>query len=691
MPRETPIERYRNIGIAAHIDAGKTTTTERILYYTGVSHRMGEVHEGTAVMDWMEQEQERGITITAAATTCYWRGHRINIIDTPGHVDFTIEVERSLRVLDGVVAVFCAVGGVEPQSETVWRQADRYRVPRIAFVNKMDRTGADFERVVEEIRGRLGANAIPVQIPLGREEDFRGVIDLIAWKARVWDDESLGRRYEDVPVPEAWVPEAERVRERMLELLADVDEGILEDYVAGRAPDEGRVRAALRRATLELKGVPVLCGAAFRNKGIQLLLDAIVHYLPSPVDLPPYEGYAVDGDGRVVRRASDDEPFAALAFKVMTDPYVGQLTFFRVYSGTLKAGSYVYNPKQRKKERIGRILEMHANERREIDAVYAGDIAAAVGLKNTVTGDTLCDPAEPVVLETIQVPTPVISVAIEPKSQADQEKLAVSLAKIATEDPSFQVRVDEETGQTIISGMGELHLEIIVDRLMREFQVAANVGKPMVAYRETLCGPARAEGRFVRQTGGRGQYGHVVIEVEPLDPEEGFRFESRIAGGVVPREYVPAVEKGIAEALDRGLLAGYPVVGVKVALVDGSYHEVDSSEMAFKIAASMAMKNAAQRAGVKILEPVMEVEVVTPEAFLGDVIADLNARRGKIQEMDQRAGARVVKAAVPLAEMFGYATQLRSRTQGRATFTMQFSHYQEAPDKVAREVVARAV
>ena len=691
MPRQTPIERYRNIGIAAHIDAGKTTTTERILYYTGVSYRLGEVHEGTAVMDWMEQEQERGITITAAATTCYWQGHRINIIDTPGHVDFTIEVERSLRVLDGMVAVFCAVGGVEPQSETVWRQADRYLVPRIAFVNKMDRTGADFRRVVGEIRDRLGANAIPIQVPLGSEEGFRGVIDLIGWKARVWDDESLGQRYEDVAIPEEWLPEAERMREQMFEALADADESVLEAYVAGRMPEPADIRAALRRATLELKGIPVLCGAAFRNKGVQMLLDAIVHYLPSPLDVPPYEGFRVDGEGRVVREASDDEPFAALAFKVMTDPYVGQLTFFRVYSGTLRAGSYVYNPKHRKKERVGRILEMHANERREIEAVCAGDIAAAVGLKNTVTGDTLCDPAHPVILETIDVPTPVISVAIEPRSQADQEKLGVSLAKIATEDPSFHVRVDEETGQTIISGMGELHLEIIVDRLMREFHVEANVGKPTVAYREALQGPARAEGRFVRQTGGRGQYGHVVIEVEPLGPEEGFRFENRVVGGAIPREYIPAVEKGIAEALDRGMLAGYPVVGVKAVLVDGSYHDVDSSEMAFKIAGSMAMRAAADRAGVRILEPVMAVEVVTPDDFLGDVIADLNARRGKILEMDQRAGARVVKAAVPLSEMFGYATDLRSRTQGRATYTMQFSHYQEAPDRVAAEVVARAV
>ncbi len=691
MPRQTPIEKYRNIGIAAHIDAGKTTTTERILYYTGVSHRLGEVHEGTAVMDWMAQEQERGITITAAATTCFWLGHRINIIDTPGHVDFTIEVERSLRVLDGMVAVFCAVGGVEPQSETVWRQADRYRVPRIAFVNKMDRTGADFGRVADEIRDRLGANPIPVQIPLGREDGFRGVVDLVGWKARVWDDEGLGERYRDIPIPDEVLAEAQVVRERMLEALADADEAVMEAYVGGGSLDEAQLRAGLRRATVGLKGVPVLCGAAFRNKGIQLLLDAIVHYLPSPVDVPPYEGVDPESGERRVRRARDDEPFAALAFKVMTDPYVGQLTFFRVYSGELRAGSYVYNPRLRKKERIGRILEMHANERREIDGVCAGDIAAAVGLKNSATGDTLCDPAAPVVLETIEVPTPVISVAIEPRSHADQEKLGVSLAKIAAEDPSFQVRVDEETGQTIISGMGELHLEIIVDRLMREFQVEANVGRPMVAYREAFQGPARAEGRFVRQTGGRGQYGHVVLEVEPLEPEEGFRFENRIVGGAIPREYIPAVEKGAAEALDRGVLAGGPVVGVKVALVDGSYHEVDSSEIAFKIAASQALRAAADQAGIRILEPVMAVEVSAPEEFLGDVIADLNARRGRIIEMDQRAGVRLVRAAVPLSEMFGYATDLRSKTQGRATFTMQFSHYQQAPDKVAQKVVARAV
>jgi elongation factor G len=639
----------------------------------------------------MEQEQERGITITAAATTCFWNGHRVNIIDTPGHVDFTVEVERSLRVLDGVVAVFCAVGGVEPQSETVWRQADKYQVPRIAFVNKMDRLGADFAGVVEKIRERLGADPVPVQIPLGREEDFRGVIDLVRRKARVWDEESLGARYLDMDVPDAWREEAEVAREAMLEALAERDDAILESFLAGREIEEEQIRRALRRATLGLKAVPVLCGSAFKNKGIQLLLDAVVDYLPSPVDVPPYEGFDAAGDGRVLRRADDGDPFAALAFKVMTDPYVGQLTFFRVYSGTLQAGSYVHNPKSRKKERVGRILEMHSNERREIEAVHAGDIAAAVGLKNTATGDTLCEPKEPVVLEAIEFATPVIAVAIEPRTLIDQEKLSVSLAKIAVEDPSFKVRVHGETGQTIISGMGELHLEIIVDRLLREFNVEANVGKPMVAYRETIGRGTEAEGRFVRQSGGRGQYGHVLIRVEPADPSAPFQFESAVVGGAVPKEYVPAVRKGIVEAMGRGIVAGYPVVGVRAILLDGSYHDVDSSEIAFKIAASMAFKEAARKASPKLLEPVMSLEVVTPEGFVGDVIADLNSRRGKIHAMDQRAGARIVKAAVPLATMFGYATDLRSRTQGRATFALQFSHYLEVPDKVASEVVARAV
>jgi elongation factor G len=691
VPRSTPIERYRNIGIAAHIDAGKTTTTERVLFYTGVSHRLGEVHEGTAIMDWMEQEQERGITITAAATTCSWKGHRINIIDTPGHVDFTVEVERSLRVLDGAVAVFCGVAGVEPQSETVWRQADKYRVPRIAFVNKMDRIGADFPRAVGMMRERLGAHPLPLQIPLGSEGEFRGVIDLVTRRARVWDDESLGARFEDGEIPARWRDEAEAARGKLLEALAEADDLFLERYVAGGDPPEEELYAALRRATLALRGVPVLCGSAFRNKGIQLLLDAVVHYLPSPVDVPPYEGFDPEGRERITRRADDAEPFAALAFKVMTDPYVGQLTFFRVYSGMLQAGAYVYNPKSRKKERVGRLLEMHANERREIEAVGAGDIAAAVGLKNTVTGDTLCDVGSPVVLEAMEFPAPVIAVAVEPRTQADQEKLGVSLAKIAAEDPSFRVRVDEETGQTIIAGMGELHLEIIVDRLMREFNVEANVGKPMVAYRETVSRAAEAEGRFVRQSGGRGQYGHVVLRIEPTDPGQSFGFASAVVGGAVPREYIPAVAKGVTEALDRGIRAGYPVLGVKVTLLDGSYHEVDSSEIAFKIAASQAFREAAQRAEPRLLEPVMRVEVVTPEDFVGDVIADLNGRRGKVLEMDQRAGARVVAAAVPLAKMFGYATDLRSRTQGRATFTMQFSHYQEVPERIAADVAAQAL
>ncbi|MHB8763509.1 MAG: elongation factor G [Deferrisomatales bacterium] len=688
MPRATPVERYRNIGIAAHIDAGKTTTTERILFYTGVSQRLGEVHEGTAIMDWMEQEQERGITITAAATTCSWRDHRINIIDTPGHVDFTIEVERSLRVLDGAIAVFCGVGGVEPQSETVWRQAERYRVPRIAFVNKMDRVGADYGRVVQELRERLGANPVPVQLPVGSEERFRGVIDLVAWRARLWGDEGFGTRFDDAAVPSEWEAEATRARHQMLEALAEADEQILEGFVAGRELGEAELRAALRRATLALRAVPVLCGTAFRNKGIQLLLDAVVDYLPSPTDVPPYEGFELDGEGRVTRRADDDEPFSALAFKVMTDPYVGQLTFFRVYSGRLQAGSYVLNAKGRKKERVSRILEMHANERREIDGVRAGDIAAAVGLKNTATGDTLCDPEAPVVLEAIEFPAPVISVALEPRTQADQDRLAVSLAKLAAEDPSFHVRFDEEAGQTIISGMGELHLEIIVDRLMREFHVASNVGKPMVAYRETISRVADAEGRFVRQSGGRGQYGHVVLRLEPTDPAMGFSFENAAPGGQVPREYVPAVRKGVEEALGRGIQAGFPVVGLRVVLTGGSFHEVDSSDQAFKIAASQAFRDAARLAGPKVLEPIMGVEVVTPEDFLGEVIGDLNGRRGKITEMDRRAGARVLKAAVPLGSLFGYATDLRSRSQGRATFTMQFSHYQPAPERVASEAAA---
>ncbi|MBI5444614.1 MAG: elongation factor G [Deltaproteobacteria bacterium] len=688
MPRATPIEKYRNIGLAAHIDAGKTTTTERILFYTGVSNRLGEVHEGTAVMDFMEQEQERGITITAAATTCFWRDHRINLIDTPGHVDFTIEVERSLRILDGVVAIFCGVRGVEPQSETVWRQADRYRVPRIAFVNKLDRTEADFAGVVQMIRGRLGANPVAIQLPLGEGEEFQGVADLISRTAYRWDEGSLGARFDRGEIPSAFREEAEAARTRMLEALAEVDDGILEAVLAGKEPSEAAIRRALRAATLSLKAVPVLCGAAFRNTGIQPLLDAVVDYLPSPADLPPYQGFDLEGKGRVERRAADEEPFAALAFKVMTDPYVGQVTFLRVYSGTLHSGGYVLNSKSRKRERIGRLLEIHANERREIDAVYAGDIAAAVGLKSTATGDTLCDDAAPAVLEPMEFPTPVISVAVEPRTQADQEKLSVSLAKIAAEDPSFRVHVEEETGQTILSGMGELHLEIIVDRLMREFKVEANVGKPMVAYREAITAPAEAEGRFARQVGGRGHAGHVRLRLEPTDPSEPFALEIAASEEAVPREYVGSVERGVREALDQGVSSGYPMVGLKATLLGGSYDEVDSSEAGFKMAAALAVREAARKAGTVVLEPVMSVEVVSPAECLGDVMGDLKARRGRIRELDQRAGASIIRAVVPLAAMFGYSTDLRSRTQGRATFTMQFSHYERAPEKSGPEASA---
>ncbi len=687
MPRTTAIERYRNIGIAAHIDAGKTTTAERILYYTGVSSRLGEVHEGTAIMDWMEQEQERGITITAAATTCSWRGHRINIIDTPGHVDFTIEVERSLRVLDGMVAVFCAVGGVEPQSETVWRQADRYRVPRIAFVNKMDRVGADFDEVVSALAGRLGANPVAVQLPLLADGEFRGVIDLVTRRARVWDEASLGVRYTEEAIPAEWLAVADRGRQRLIEALAEVDEGILEGFIGARDLEPEELRAALRRATLALKAVPVLCGAAFRNKGIQLLLDAVVDYLPSPVDVPPYEGYELEGRGRVVRTPEDQAPFAALAFKVMTDPYVGQLTFFRVYSGALQAGSYVLNAKGRKKERIGRILEMHANERREVDGVATGDIAAAVGLKGTATGDTLCDPAAPVVLEPMDFPAPVMAVVVEPKTLADQERLEASLGKLAAEDPTFHVGVDGESGRAVISGMGELHLEIIVDRLLREFHVEANVGKPTVAYRETVRRGGQGEGRFVRQSGGRGQYGHVVLEVSPVDPGAGLLFDDGEAPGGVPREYLPAIKKAVEEAASRGALAGFPLVGLKVVVRGGSAHEVDSSEMAFKMAATTAFREALREAGLALLEPAMEVEVVVPGEFVGDVLGDLGSRRAAIRDLGPRGGAQVIRALAPLGSMFGYATGLRSRSQGRGTFSMHFSHYQEVPDGTAAGLV----
>lgn len=684
-----PLERTRNIGIMAHIDAGKTTTTERILYYTGVTYKIGEVHEGTAVMDWMVQEQERGITITSAATTCSWKDHRINIIDTPGHVDFTVEVERSLRVLDGAVAVFDAVAGVEPQSETVWRQANKYGVPRIAFMNKMDRVGADFFMAVDTMVEKLGARPVAVQIPIGSEDKLRGSVDLVTMRAFFFDDETLGAKYVEADIPEGYIVKAKEFREKLLETIADVDENIMEKYLSGEEVSVAEVKSALRKGTVEMKFTPVLCGSAFKNKGVQLLLDAIVDYLPSPLEIPPVTGIRPSDEAEVVRKASDDEPFAALAFKIMTDPFVGQLTFVRVYSGVLNAGSYVYNSTKDAKERIGRLLKMHANKREEIKEVRAGDIAAIVGLKSTLTGDTLCDENNPVILESIQFPEPVISVAIEPKTKADQERLSVSLAKLAQEDPSFRVSYDEETGQTIISGMGELHLEIIVDRLLREFKVGANVGKPQVAYKETIKGTSRVEGKFVRQSGGRGQYGHVWIDMEPLERGKGFEFVNKVVGGSIPREYIPAVEKGMKEAMEGGVLAGYPVVDVKATLFDGSYHEVDSSEMAFKIAGSMAFKDGAKKAHLVLLEPIMSVEVVTPEEYMGDVIGDLNSRRGKIQSMEKRGSAQIIKAMVPLSEMFGYATDLRSKTQGRATYTMQFSHYEDVPKNIMEGIVAK--
>ena len=689
MPRLSPLEQYRNIGIMAHIDAGKTTTTERILYYTGVSHKIGEVHEGTATMDWMEQEQERGITITSAATTCNWKDSRINIIDTPGHVDFTIEVERSLRVLDGAVAVFCSVGGVEPQSETVWRQADKYHVPRIAFINKMDRIGADFFRGVQMIKDRLKANPLPIQLPVGKEENFKGVIDLVTMKAIIWEEEALGAKFNVEEIPADLLDEAVEYREKMIEEISSHDDALMEKYLGGEELTEAEIKAAIRSCTINIQICPVICGSSFKNKGVQNLLDAVVDYMPSPLDIPAIKGIDVDSGEEVDRKASDAEPFSALGFKIMTDPFVGQLTFFRVYSGVVAAGSYVYNSTKGKKERIGRILKMHANKREEIKEVYAGDIAAAVGLKYTTTGDTLCDEDKQVILESIEFPEPVISIAIEPKTKADQEKLGISLAKLASEDPSFRVKTDEETGQTIISGMGELHLEIIVDRLMREFKVEANVGKPQVAYRETITKKVKVEGKFVRQSGGRGQYGHVWLEVEPQEAGKGFEFVDAIKGGVVPREYIPAVGKGVLEATDNGVLAGFPVVDVKITLIDGSYHEVDSSEMAFKIAGSMGFKEGCAKAGPIILEPIMSVEVVVPEEYMGDVIGDLNSKRGRIMGMDSRAGAQVVTAMVPLASMFGYSTDLRSATQGRATYTMTFDHYEPVPKSVADDIVAK--
>jgi elongation factor G len=692
--RETPIERYRNIGIMAHIDAGKTTTTERILYYTGVSHKLGEVHEGTAIMDWMEQEQERGITITAAATTCFWHGmgqqfpeHRINIIDTPGHVDFTIEVERSLRVLDGAVGVFCAVGGVEPQSETVWRQANKYQVPRLAFVNKMDRAGADFMRVVKQIRERLGSIPVPLQIPIGAEDKFQGVVDLIKMKLIHWDESSQGIKFEEKPIPDGMVGLCSEWRDKMVEAAAEATDELTEKYLEQGELTPEEIKQGLRMRTLRNEVVPVLCGSAFKNKGVQALLDAVIEYLPSPVDVPPITGILEAGipDQRI---AADNAPYASLAFKIATDPFVGTLTFFRVYSGILNSGDTVYNPIKGRKERIGRLLQMHANTREEIKEVRAGDIAAAVGLKEVTTGDTLCDINKVITLERMEFPDPVIAVAVEPKTKADQEKMGMALSKLAAEDPSFRVHTDEESGQTIISGMGELHLEIIVDRMKREFKVEANVGKPQVAYRETIRKVVeKAEGRYVRQTGGRGQYGHVILRLEPLEQGTGFEFVNGIVGGVVPREYIPAVEKGIREQLNSGVLAGFPVVDVKVTLYDGSYHEVDSSEMAFKIAGSMGFKEGVKQGKPVLLEPVMKVESVTPEEYVGTVTGDLNRRRGILMGTDDSPAGRIIRAEVPLAEMFGYATDLRSATQGRATYSMEFSRYVEAPASIAETII----
>jgi elongation factor G len=688
--RQYPLSRTRNIGIMAHIDAGKTTLTERILYYTGKTYKLGEVHEGAAVMDWMEQEQERGITITSAATTAGWRDHWINIIDTPGHVDFTVEVERSLRVLDGAVAVFDAVAGVEPQSETVWRQADRYKVPRICFINKMDRIGADFYAAVESIRNRLEGNPVPVQLPIGSESEFQGVIDLVEMKAHLWKGDD-GKHWETVEIPDEYKEKAHEWEGKLLEACADVDEKLLEKFLEELPISPAEVHSAVRIATLENHFTPVFCGSAFKNKGVQPLLDAVVHYLPSPADLPPVEGFKPGDEDIILKRAADDtEPFTALAFKIMSDPHVGKLTYFRVYSGQAAKGDQIHNVTSDKKERLGRLLRMHANHREDLDAIHTGDIVAAVGLKMTTTGDTLSDSSQRIQLESMTFPAPVISVAIEPKTKSDQDKLGDALHRLSEEDPTFLVRSDEETGQTIIAGMGELHLEVLVDRLIREFKVGANVGRPQVAYRETIKGPvSKVTARYVRQSGGKGQYGHVVIDLEPTGPGGGYEFVDQIKGGRVPREYIPSVDTGIEEALEQGILAGYPLVDVRAVLTDGSYHEVDSSEMAFRIAGSMALQDAAKKAGVKLLEPVMKVEVVTPEEYMGDVIGDLSSRRGKIDEMGQRGNARVVTAQVPLAEMFGYATDLRSRTQGRATHTMQFHSYQDVPDSIAQEIVAR--
>jgi elongation factor G len=696
--RKTSIERYRNIGIMAHIDAGKTTTTERILFYTGISHKMGEVHDGAAVMDWMVQEQERGITITSAATTCFWSGmdqqypeHRVNIIDTPGHVDFTIEVERSLRVLDGACAVFCAVGGVEPQSETVWRQANKYKVPRLAFVNKMDRQGANFFHVVKQIRQRLKADPIPLQVPIGAEEGFEGVVDLFRMQAIYWNPDNLGRTYESRSIPGNLESLCAEWREKLVEAAAEASEELMEKYLEGHPLTEEEIRSGIRKRTLANEIVPALCGSAFKNKGVQALLDAVIEFLPAPNEVPPVRGLVGNGEEKEATRPSKDEaPFAALAFKIATDPFVGTLTFFRAYSGVLKSGDTVFNPVKQRKERIGRLLQMHANHREEITEVHAGDIAAAVGLKDVTTGETLCDPKDPITLERMEFPEPVIAVAVEPKTKVDQERMGMALGKLAHEDPSFRVHTDHESGQTIISGMGELHLEIIVDRMRREFKVDANVGKPQVAYRETIRKRVEQEGRFVRQTGGRGQFGHVWLRLEPREPGAGYEFQDAIVGGVVPREYIPAVDKGIREQLSNGVIAGYPVVDVKVTLFDGSYHEVDSSEMAFKVAGSMAFKEGVGKASPALLEPIMKVEVVTPEEYMGDVMGDLNRRRGLVQGMDDTPAGKAVRAEVPLKEMFGYATDLRSMTQGRATFTMEFSKYVEVPSSIADEIIKRS-
>ncbi len=688
MAREFSLEKTRNIGIMAHIDAGKTTTTERILFYTGITHKIGEVHDGAATMDWMAQEQERGITITSAATTCHWKDHRINIIDTPGHVDFTVEVERSLRVLDGAVAVLTARGGVEPQTETVWRQAEKYNVPRMAYVNKMDITGADFFNVMKMMQERLQANPVAIQLPIGSEDTFSGIVDLIKMEAIIYEDD-LGKVADEVAIPDDMKDLADEYREKLLEAVAEEDDDLMEKYLGGEEISEGEIKKAIRKATIACKMTPVTCGSSYRNRGVQPMLDAIVDFMPAPIDIPAIKGINPDTGEEDHRDSTDDGPFAALAFKIMADPYVGKLAFFRVYSGTLSSGSYVFNSTKGKKERIGRILQMHANHRAELDTVYSGDIAAAVGLKDTTTGDTLCDEAKPIILESMEFPDPVISVAVEPKTKNDQEKMGIALQKLAEEDPTFRVRTDQETGQTIISGMGELHLEIIVDRMLREFKVDCNVGNPQVAYRETIRKPAKAEGKFVRQSGGHGQYGHCWLELTPQEPGAGFTFENKIVGGVIPKEFINPIENGVREAMDNGVIAGYPMVDVKVTVYDGSYHEVDSSEMAFKIAGSMAFRNAAEKANPVLLEPYVKVEVIVPEEYMGDVMGDINSRRGRIEGMEARNGAQVINAFVPLSEMFGYSTDLRSKTQGRGNYSMEVSYYDEVPKNIAEAIIAK--